>query len=216
MRSGLDEDNDGATDCADTDCEETAACGGPIDCCTPKKSTGCSADATIESCVCAIDDACCGFGWDLFCAHTAKLTCAATCELPDENCETAVDEDGNGAAGCDEPACTDSPSCVAADACCETSASAGCASAGIEGCVCGTDSFCCDTAWDAGCVVLATNCGAKCGPTGVCCDFEITAGCAGNTLLETCVCDRASECCTNAWDDLCISIAAAQCGATCP
>jgi hypothetical protein len=59
------------------DCGAACGGGGGADCCTAQLGTGCS-DATIEACVCGLDDYCCSTEWDDLCASEA-VDCGAPC-----------------------------------------------------------------------------------------------------------------------------------------
>ncbi len=214
-----DEDGDGLADCADPDCADLEACGGPLDCCTPKPQAGCGADPAVEACVCAIDATCCTDDWDLSCAHKAKLSCLAACELPPEKCTGGVDEDGDLSVDCLDPDCIGVwPCAVAAPACC-TWSGPGCAEdPEIEACVCAADPSCCAEDWDDVCVFLAEGCGAQCPPQvppGTCCDASATPGCPDSPDLQACVCGFDPTCCSGTWDDACVFMATYKCGLVC-
>ena len=59
------------------DCGAACAGGGGADCCVAQAGVGCS-DATIEACVCGLDDFCCSTQWDDLCASEA-IDCGAAC-----------------------------------------------------------------------------------------------------------------------------------------
>jgi hypothetical protein len=102
------------------------------DCCAAQAVPGCG-DATIEGCVCAVDDYCCSTAWDDVCVGEAT-DCGAGCG-------------GGGGGGSD---------------CCMAQAGTGCSDATIEACVCGVDDYCCSTQWDDICASEAIDCGAAC------------------------------------------------------
>ncbi len=48
-------------------------------CCSASEGSGCSANTTIQSCVCGIDSSCCNDVWDSGCANIADSSCNAMC-----------------------------------------------------------------------------------------------------------------------------------------
>jgi hypothetical protein len=105
--------------------------------------------------------------------------------------------------------------------CCEASAAAGCATAGIEACVCEHDASCCQDRWSATCVkqVETLGCG-KCpggaddggAPAGECCQAHGMPGCV-DAAVETCVCAQDASCCQAGWDATCVqAVDALGCG----
>jgi len=119
---------------------------------------------------------------------------------------------------------------VSSAPCCTTHTDPGCNDASCQSCVCAVDGFCCTVGWDVFCTNEgATTCESACqcpepsptntpGPTptpgGACCASHGGAGCDDATCV-TCVCALDSDCCSNAWDDLCTAQAQMQCAASC-
>ncbi|MBX7078823.1 MAG: hypothetical protein K1X88_06510 [Nannocystaceae bacterium] len=101
-------------------------------CCTAQLVPGCT-DATLEACVCGLDDYCCSVEWDDVCVTEAG-DCGAACV-------------GGGGDGAD---------------CCIANLGLGCSDATIEACVCGIDDYCCSVEWDDVCAGEAIDCGAAC------------------------------------------------------
>lgn len=107
-----------------------------VDCCAAYDEPGCF-DASIESCVCALDPYCCDHQWDEACVAQAGSECGGPCGEP----ESLVPGD-----------------------CCEanTEGNAGCYDTATQDCVCAVDPYCCLATWDALCVELVDEhaCGA--------------------------------------------------------
>ena len=105
--------------------------GGGEGCCTPHSTPGCD-DPAIESCVCALDDFCCGQDFD-------------SVGVWDAMC---VDKVGDSLCG---PACTPDD---ADGPCCEAHSGGGCEIDAVETCVCAEDPMCCQASpgWDSFCV----------------------------------------------------------------
>jgi hypothetical protein len=101
------------------------------ECCDALAVPGCG-DATLEACVCGVDDYCCSDAWDDFCVGEAADYCGAACMG------------------------------VAAGDCCSVHDDVGCDDATIESCVCSLDDYCCSSDWDDFCVSEASDCGAPC------------------------------------------------------
>ena len=170
--NGIDDDMDGAVDCEDSQCAGAPECGtsGGGACCESSSEPGCS-DAAVESCVCADDPFCCNNTWDNQCVSEADACggCNGGGGAPPaaEICGNGLDDDGDGAADCDDLDCETSPSCApppgGGGSCCEPSSAPGCSDATVEACVCAQDSFCCNNAWDDLCVGKVPKCGGACG-----------------------------------------------------
>lgn len=94
--NGIDDDEDGATDCDDLDCTGHPACGGS----PPGEVEICDngIDDDLDSMVDCYDYDCIG---DPACAGS----------LP-EDCSNGVDDDGDGATDCDDDDCAADPACV--------------------------------------------------------------------------------------------------------
>ncbi len=142
--------------------------------------------------------------------------------------------------GCDDPTveacvCSIDPTCCEAEwteACAGLVEPAGCGMCGgstddccqphepcgddaILDCVCGIDAYCCDADWDLLCVAMATECGSSCAVLeGSCCEPTMNFGCEDFGVMR-CVCPMNRGCCNNAWDNACVDMAAAECGAEC-
>lgn len=112
--NGVDDDGDGATDCADTtDCGSDPACmramfetdchdggdndrDGLVDCADPDCTGQCP---DIENCMNAIDDDHDGL------IDCADPDCASTCPPRMEDCANGTDDDGDGLVDCADPDC---------------------------------------------------------------------------------------------------------------
>jgi hypothetical protein len=104
-------------------------------CCFSSDNPGCS-DATVEACVCAIDNFCCDTQWDFTCVNNAENMCGVPCNP--------------GSAG---------------DECCTPHIGPGCNDPAVETCVCDSLPSCCTVGWSAPCVDEAdTACAAMCVP----------------------------------------------------
>lgn len=108
---------------------------------------------------------------------------------------------------------------VGTEACCEEHTSPGCSDPAVEECVCTFNELCCTGEWNDACVALARadNEIAQCGNCkGSCCESKTTPGCDDPTV-EACVCEGDADCCTVAWDSLCVSILTLNtlCGTSC-
>ena len=87
--------------------------------------------------------------------------------------------------------------------------------------VCAIDPFCCMTAWDAQCVFIAvvncevpppTPCGSP--SAGSCIVIHETPSCSDAACCDA-VCSVYAFCCSNAWDQTCVSAAFAICQSSC-
>ncbi len=108
---------------------------------------------------------------------------------------------------------------VGTEACCVEHASPGCSDPAVEECVCALNALCCAEEWNDACVALARadNELAHCGNCkGSCCESKTTPGC-DDPQVEACVCEGSAECCTTAWDSLCVSVLELTelCGTSC-
>ena len=197
-------------------CEED--CGPCVgDCCQAHGTPGCQ-DAYTTSCVCAVDDYCCGLAWDDSCVD--KAADCGTCP----KCGDGVCEAGETCESC-QPDCG---SCEGS--CCAPHASPGCVDAVIQSCVCTEDDFCCNGAWDDACVAFADGCGADCPLAcgdGLCDATESCDTCPGDcapcTVCGDGFCEPGAESCEDCAFDCgpCTTCGDEMCGgdescATCP
>ena len=156
----------GCVDLANSQCNWLCGATSAGSCASSHANPSCS-DAACCSTVCAIDPACCTFGWDGTCVFEAELYCVqgppVQCGLPGQGSCTAVHS---------TPGCSNA-------ACCNT--------------VCGLDPTCCTGAWDAICVQLAqaycAGCTVSC-PTGAAleseqCGVRTNLACASGQAPET-------------------------------
>ena len=161
-------------------------------CLTPHLSPGCS-DARCCASVCDLYPPCCIITWDEQCVDIANQACIGLCGA-------AI----NGPCSLAHP----TPSCADAD-CCNA--------------VCQLVPSCCQFVWDDICVIIASqNCTlpppAECGQPGQgsCTETHPTPGCSNGSCCET-VCAYRAECCSFAWDSICVTFAEAYCaGCTLP
>lgn len=87
----------------------------------------------------------------------------------------------------------------------------GCVDADLQECVCTIDEFCCTTEWDQTCVDVAIeDCDAVCIHDGSCCAPSTARGC-GDEDIEDCVCNVRPDCCDEAWDIGCVTLADRAC-----
>lgn len=111
-----------------------------------------------------------------------------------------------------------STSLPAPASCCVPGAAPGCAEAPVAACLCELDPFCCSRRHDALCVREAiSSCGLRCEPplpVSDCCSASSTPGCSSAPVLS-CVCEIDPACCQLRFDQSCVNLAAARCGATC-
>jgi hypothetical protein len=157
---------------------------------------GASQDAGAGGASTAGQNACCDASDTPGCADDAIQTCI--CDIRPECCSAAWD------AACvalvDEKRCEpDVRTCVCQD---------------------WQQSQCCDTEWTTLCAFTAED---KCGgsaacvdplqtpptATNACCEAATTPGCS-DTDIETCVCDQLPDCCTTAWDSVCVELVRQQ------
>lgn len=102
-------------------------------CCASSAEPGCE-DASVQACVCALDDTCCTDAYDEQCSRLAQTSCQLICEPPPPESD-----------------------------CCTVSDVPGCQQPEVNECVCGLVPFCCNASFDATCVDLAAGlCGASC------------------------------------------------------
>ncbi|MDZ4754152.1 MAG: thrombospondin type 3 repeat-containing protein [Phycisphaerae bacterium] len=119
------------------------------------------------------------------------------------------DGDGDGIGDVCDPACGNSPNdwCVAS-----LNSSPFCSDAVCCATVCAADPFCCMTQWDGICASEAGNLCELCGGGGSnCCFANGGTGCDDAGCQAT-VCAIDDFCCAVNWDDLCVSLAEANCG----
>lgn len=193
-------------------------------CCEAHEGSGCD-EALVQTCVCDIDAACCGFGWTESCADIAQTRCEATCE-PDM---TTTDSDSTGGRTSDTPRTTGDDSTGSGDTefgetefgttgdfgnqlCCAEGT--GCAHTATEQCVCELDSSCCEgDEWGETCVALATESCNAC-TSDDCCTPQNDGGCS-DTTVQDCVCALDDYCCEAEWDYICADLATSDCEARC-
>lgn len=170
--------------CAEAASNQCLACGSPAagSCCLTHSNPFCKHLTCCES-VCAADSFCCSNSWDEVCVALVKILCP-TLQCP---CDTATNScfvPGN-RGGCNNKLC-----CTL---------------------VCEWDNFCCLVMWDNLCSSYATSqCGSNgaCVPgTGNCSVPHSTPGCDSPPSCCSQVCAFMPECCTIAWDILCVDAA---------
>jgi hypothetical protein len=157
-------------------------------------------DAACSEAVCAVDPACCEFGWEEACAERARKLC-----------DFLVPDCGQiGLPGCNlaHPA----PGCSDADCC-----SAICSIPDFE--------YCCNVEWDQfcvdriytveGCERYQPGCGDVC--AGACCEAKSTPWCDDEACCER-ICLLDSYCCDVVWDQACAESARLdpECNKACP
>ncbi|MGB0591278.1 MAG: cupredoxin domain-containing protein [Myxococcota bacterium] len=198
--------------CGDAQCdieENCTSCPGDCGACTGSCqeahiAPGC-ASAPCTECVCAVDDFCCEFSWDVSCTIYVETDCAETCAT--DYCGDGTCGDGESCTNC----ATDCGEC-SANSCCSISedGSPGCEQPDIESCVCGVLPDCCEDTWgwDGQCVGLAQSfCGATCDePTSNCCEVHDAPGC-NSEPTSFAVCDADPDCCEVTWDAGCVELA---------
>ncbi len=121
--NNVDDDGDGAIDCADSDCTGNAACqtlpeqcangadddgDGLADCADPDCSADAACQPGVEQCGNGVDDD--GDG-AIDCADSDCTTNPA-CQPGVEQCGNGVDDDGDGAIDCADADCAASPACA--------------------------------------------------------------------------------------------------------
>lgn len=185
-------------------------------CCSIHPEPSCD-NAPCAACVCETEGepVCCAagstVGWDRICVGLAQS----------DPCEAAC--------GCGSPP---TPTPTPGGDCCTPHAGSQCDDTVCVACVCEIDSACCTGPWDATCVSIARtvgDCAEQCTtctplptpipegtPTpGPCCDDrEFNPGCDDATC-QACVCGVDGVCCTDTWDDNCVSIAEEECALAC-
>jgi hypothetical protein len=193
-------------------------------CCIPHGGLGCD-QAGVQACVCAADSWCCTDAWDQQCVDEVEDlgcgTCSAGPVCGDGNCD-ASEQCANCAKDCGK----------CQGLCCQPNGSPGCDDSLIANCVCNQDAWCCTNAWDEQCVAevnqygcgncavapmcgdgtcngteTCATCAQDCGPcnySGDCCLENGTPGC-NNAFVAQCVCAQDAFCCTDFWDDACVS-----------
>ena len=126
--NGIDEDNDGLTDCEDDDCAANPLCqqSAELNCANGVDDDADGATDCDDS-DCA-DNPACASGSELNCANgidddadgatdcddsdcAADPACASGSEL---NCANGIDDDADGATDCDDPDCVHAPNCITA------------------------------------------------------------------------------------------------------
>jgi len=184
---------DGA--CALRASEVCDACGDPLagSCFQAHPTPNCADGACCNS-VCNVDPFCCEGVWDGLCVEDANVLCPSpisACGVAERSCWIPNYQ----------PGCGDSTCCVS---------------------ICrDIDPFCCEARWDAVCAREATY---ICTPDFVvtigregCLNAHASSGCA-NVDCSRAVCSVDPSCCTNGWDQGCVSVATAVCPApeACP
>ncbi len=225
-------------------CEDSCPCGVKPTCCQPHPEPGCMSPG-CESCVCALDEACCTITWDDACVAQTQDACAADCLECDPCCQETP------TLGCQKPECescvcsldsfccetawdilcvqkaTDvcqtECGCIADTDCCSGKLDPGCEEPGCESCVCSIQSECCDGMWGAGCVLTAlTQCNPACTcpfkgkiPEGHRCCVPSLQPGCDQPDCESCVCAVDDSCCTTVWDDDCVELSLGDCNGVC-
>lgn len=177
-------------------------CGDPCNkSCTEVHASPYCDDSWCCEAVCAADGFCCSNKWDTLCVQIAFERCVGVCGQPSSgNC--FVEHQNTG--------------CKIGKCCAK---------------VCAVDPSCCEEEWDSNCATLAktllecTNLRPKCGEAvaGKCCEPHDGPACSN---LQCCgkVCQQDPTCCTEEWDDVCVTIARTltqcaechpDCGETC-
>lgn len=174
--------------CADRSNQLCIQCGSLLSgsCCLKHGSPFCNDETCCET-VCEYDPFCCTGVWDEVCVTLASLVCpslACPCGTNPASCFTA-----HSLPGCSNALC-------------------------CQG-VCEVDSFCCLVTWDVLCANLAVSqCGTDgaCVPgTGSCTVPHFTPGCDSPASCCSIVCAFLPECCTVAWDFICVDAAFNSC-----
>jgi hypothetical protein len=102
--------------------------------------------------------------------------------------------------------------------CCTASGSGGCDDDTVEACVCAGDPFCCEVEYDALCARQAVSrCGLDCddrSPVSDCCGPSDVPGCT-QPEVEACICNIDPFCCVFRFDQSCVNLGIARCGAAC-
>ena len=146
---------------------------------------GCS-DELCCAAVCSIDPLCCSFGWSAECVRVAKGVCVTFGDCP-------------GAGPCDA-----------------THATPGCEDATCCTIVCQNDPFCCEVSWSSSCAQAAR---ALCVPrpswpcpcNGSCFEAHPETGGCNDEVCCSGVCNIDPLCCTQSWDEGCVTIARVTC-----
>ena len=181
--------------CDDGVCIDGICMSGPG--CEPSWDVGCGG-CPCEECVCAFDDWCCWFEWDLACVNICIQSCGGCADLTncgDDECDGSV---GENCSNCEADCPCEAEAVCFGGACCLPS---------CEGVECGTDGC----GGDCGTCPVGEYCNeGACGPNDGC-SMTNEIGCGG-CLCEACVCDIWPECCQWGWDDLCVYFCEASCG----
>jgi|GEM_PF-526914 len=174
--------------CADRSNQLCFQCGSLLagSCCLKHGNPFCSDQACCET-VCLFDPFCCTGTWDEICVSLTTILCPTLecpCGTNPASCFTA-----HATPGCNETLCCQS--------------------------ICDIDNFCCLVHWDAICANMAT---ALCGTNGACvpgsgsCTVpHSTPGCDSPASCCSIVCAFLPECCTVAWDFVCVQAAFDTC-----
>ncbi len=122
---GIDEDEDGQTDCRDTDCATTAACPQPEDCNDGKdndkdgsvdcKDTDCTSDASCDREICS--DGIDNDGDQAVDCLDPDCSGLPLCQVPSEICTDKKDNDQDGFVDCADSDCATIPVCKATEIC---------------------------------------------------------------------------------------------------
>jgi len=186
--NGSDDDEDGAIDCADSDCTTDPSCtGGVEDCSNSIDDDGDSyVDCADSSCV--ADPACAGMvetdcangidddgDGDTDCADSSCLTDPACAGMVETNCGNGMDDDGDGDTDCADTDCSTDPACTAGPVCgngtteppetCDdgnTTSGDGCSSTCMNEAMCIPDGGACNRAGTPPCCAPLFCCGTMC------------------------------------------------------
>ncbi|MBU1220768.1 trypsin-like serine protease [Myxococcota bacterium] len=120
--NGVDDDADGAVDCADSECASHSACqtssenctngvdddgDGLVDCNDPNCASSPACQAASENCTNGVDDD----GDGLIDCADADCATLSSCTERVEDCDNGIDDDGDGAIDCFDVDCSGQPNC---------------------------------------------------------------------------------------------------------
>lgn len=205
---------------------ETCVCAARPECCDAFWTDACVAEIELSGCGSCEDIPRCGDG---LCNEDEDcVTCPNDCGSCTGNCCEPNDSPGCNVQAAQQCVCTALPECCTGNwsQACADYASAGCdACCGNGACddgelcwfcpqdcgacasFCGNDS--CEP--DETCVSCPTDCGPCRGP---CCSTHPSPGC-DDPAVQNCVCAEDEGCCTDAWGESCVFLAADACTSCC-
>mmetsp|Transcript_13169 Transcript_13169/g.25544 ORF Transcript_13169/g.25544 Transcript_13169/m.25544 type:complete len:3141 (-) Transcript_13169:26-9448(-) len=221
----------------------TATVNGQDACCSTQNRGGVCSNVAVSTCMCKLDPYCCNLGWDSQCITLAKQQCSLQCDsapspapVTPTATSSTMTSSPNSAAGAANSCCQVSGSSGCSDEgvqacvckidsyCCSGMWDQSCVNIGAQACnlACSSSSpisssssstSSTSTSSTTTTTTMTTTTTAVGGGKHPCC-AEGGSNFCSDKAVAACVCGLDSYCCTDKWDQLCIS-KASQCGLQC-